>query len=126
VYILTYCSKPTTFIKFLQSNHFPEHFKTNYCNLTISQLYKDTKLLFYTTSGPQAEPASYLIVLQASSSQYSSHGVQLATHIHPLTTLSCAAVPPLHSVIYGIPRKGFKFTFKKLKCFEQQAAQFVN
>jgi hypothetical protein len=29
-------------------------------------------------------------------------------------------------VIYGIPRKGFKFTFKKLKCFEQQAAQFVN
>jgi hypothetical protein len=46
VYILTYCSKPTTSITFLQSNHFAEHFTTNYCNLPISQLYKDTELMF--------------------------------------------------------------------------------
>jgi hypothetical protein len=47
----------------------------NYYNLPISQLYKDTKLLFYTTSGPQAETASYLMVLEASFSQYSSHAI---------------------------------------------------
>jgi hypothetical protein len=47
VYILTYSSKQTNSITFLQSNHFPEHFIINFCNLPISQVYKEKTVVLY-------------------------------------------------------------------------------
>jgi len=61
VYILTHCPKPTNPNNFLQSIIFLNTSQWITCNLPNSQLYKDTKLLFDTLSGPEAEPASYLV-----------------------------------------------------------------